>query len=142
MGLVVGLVRRPSRLKARSKSGFSAPISGEPCTRHQLALILEPERRCEFLAIVQCRGYPMLGRDEQIVLQQKAGEEQPMPLIVGQLLDEVLDLVSAALRLALAIAQLFGLCPQRPPQIASRLIYVPIGIRLMYRQSLLKALAI
>src|ERR1039458_316838 len=74
----------------------------------------------------------MLRRDEQIVLQEKAGEEEPMPLVVGELLDEVLDLVRATPGPALAIPQLFGLGAEFAPQVALRLIHVPVGIRLMH----------
>ncbi len=96
--------------------------------------VLQAQRRGEFLAIVQRHRHAMLRRDEEIVLQQKAGEEQPMPLVVGELLDEVLDLVSAAPGLALAIAQLFGLGAEFAPQCALRFIHVPVGIRLMHGQ--------
>src|ERR1019366_3723101 len=93
--------------------------------------VLKPDRRGEFLAIVQRHGHSMLRRDEEIVLQEKAGEEQPMPLVVGELLDEMLDLVSTAPCLALAIPQLFGLGAEFAPQVALRLIHVPVGIWLM-----------
>lgn len=46
----------------------------------------------------------MFRRDEEIVFQEKAREEKPMPLIVGKLLDKVFDLVSPSLSLALTIA--------------------------------------
>src|SRR5208283_1469562 len=54
---------------------------------------------------------------------------------VGELLDEVLDLVSAAPSLALAIAQLFGLGAEFAPQVALRFIHVPVGIRLIHCES-------
>jgi hypothetical protein len=44
----------------------------------------------------------------------------------------VLDLVSAAPSLGLAIAQLFGLGAEFSPQVALRLIHVPVGIRFMH----------
>src|ERR1035441_1532874 len=55
-----------------------------------------------------------------------------MPLVVGELLDEVLDLVRAAPSLALVIAQLFGLGAEFAPQVALRLIHMPVGVRLMH----------
>jgi len=78
----------------------------------------------------------VLRRDEEIVLQEKAGEKEPMPLIIGELLDEVFDLVSAAPILALAISQLFCLGAKFAPQVALRLIHVPVGIRLMHGERL------
>src|SRR5260221_13375238 len=77
----------------------------------------------------------MLWRDEEIVLQEKPGEEEPMPLVVGKLLDEVLDLVSTRPGLALAIAHLFGLGTEFAPEIALRLIHMSVGIRLVHSES-------
>src|ERR1022692_5261700 len=70
--------------------------------------------------------------DLEIVLQEKAGEEEPMPLVVGELLDEVLDLVGATPSQALAITQLFGLGAEFATQVTLCLIHVPVGIWLMH----------
>ena len=74
----------------------------------------------------------MRGRDEEIVLQEEAGEEQPVPLVVGELLDQMRDLVSAVPGTAFTIAQLPGLGAELAPQVALRLIHVPVGIRFMH----------
>src|SRR5262249_6108647 len=97
--------------------------------------VLKSDRRGKLLAIVQRYGHPMFRRDEKIVLQKKACEEQPVPLVVGKLLDKMFDLVSAGPGLALTIAQLSGLGAEFAPQIALRLIHVAVGIRFMHRQS-------
>ena len=55
-----------------------------------------------------------------------------MPLVVGQLLDEVLDLVSAAFGLPLAIAQPLGLRAEFAAMRALRLVHVAVSIRLMH----------
>ncbi len=60
----------------------------------------------------------MLRRDEEIVLHKKAGEEDPMPLVIGELLGEMFDLVETPPRLAFAISQLLGLGSEFAPQIA------------------------
>src|ERR1700733_5009918 len=67
-----------------------------------------------------------------MVLHEKAGEEQPMPLIVGELFDEVLDLISAAPGRALAVAKLLSLGSQLAPQVSVCLVHVPVGFRLMH----------
>jgi hypothetical protein len=77
----------------------------------------------------------MSRRDEEIVLQKEAGEKQPVPLVVGKLLDKMLDLVSAGAGLALPIAQLSGLGAEFAPQIALCLIHVAVRIRLMHSES-------
>ena len=74
----------------------------------------------------------MLRRDEKVVLQQIAGEEQPMPLIVGKLLGEMFDFVCAALGLALAIAQLPGLGTKLASQTALPFAHVPVGVGLVH----------
>ena len=76
----------------------------------------------------------MLGRDEEIVLQQIAGEEQPVPLVVSELLGEMFDFVGATLDLALTIAKLLGLGAEFAPQVALRLVHVWVGLALMHGQ--------
>ncbi len=55
-----------------------------------------------------------------------------MSLVEGGLLDKAFDLVSAALGLALAIAELFGLGAEFTPQATLGLIHMSVGIRLMH----------
>src|SRR5688572_13238156 len=55
-----------------------------------------------------------------------------MPLIVGELFSEMLDLVSTALDVALAIAQLSGLSTELLAEPTLRLIHVPVRIRFVY----------
>ena len=62
----------------------------------------------------------MLGRDEQVVLHQIASEEQPMPLVVGQLLNQVLDLAGARLPQNLLVAKLRRLGAKFAPQLNLR----------------------
>ena len=78
----------------------------------------------------------MLGRNEQIVFQQETREQQPMPLVVGKLLDQTLDLVSASAVLTLSFAELSGLSAEFASQVALCVIHVPVGIRLMYSECL------
>jgi hypothetical protein len=82
----------------------------------------------QFLAIVQRHRDAVLGRDEQIVFQQVAREQQPMPLVVGKLLDEVLDLVRRwASCSALTIAQLLAPGRAACAEVAPRFVHVSVG---------------
>ena len=76
----------------------------------------------------------MLRRNEEIVLQQKAGEQQPKPLVAGELFDEMLVLVSAAFGLALAMAKLLGLRAEFAPMRALRLVHVPTPLAMRHYQ--------
>ena len=58
-----------------------------------------------------------------------------MPLVVGELLNEMLDFVSAWFGRTLPITELPGLCPQLAAVRPLRLVHVPVGVRLMDGQS-------
>ena len=96
--------------------------------------ILQPERWREFLAVIERHGHAVLRRDEEIVLQQKPSKQQPMPLVVGGLLDEVLDLVRSAFGLALGIAELFCLGLKLLTVTPQLFVHVLVRIGLMNRE--------
>src|SRR5271166_3870421 len=58
-----------------------------------------------------------------------------MELIIGEFIDEALNVVGPALGVAFAIAKLSGLRPQFSSRVALRLVHVPVRIRLMHGQS-------
>ena len=55
-----------------------------------------------------------------------------MPLVVGQLLDEMANLVGARLYAALTIPELAGLGPEPAAKAALGIIHVPVRIGLMH----------
>ena len=77
----------------------------------------------------------MVRRYEEIILQQKPGEEEPVPLVVGQLFNKVRDLVSTRAGLALRIPQLPGLGAEFPPELALPLDSCRVGSRFMHGES-------
>ena len=58
-----------------------------------------------------------------------------MPLVVSELFDKVFDLVDAARRLDLSVAQLSRLSSQLSPEFALPVIHVPEGSWLVHGES-------
>ena len=81
-----------------------------------LPSVAKPSFSCKFFAFVKGDGYAMLGGDEKIVLCKEAGEDNPMPVIVRDLLRKVLRLISSWLLGIRLVTQLPGLGTKGPAQ--------------------------
>ena len=73
----------------------------------------------------------MFRGNQESVLQQKSGKKKPVPLVIGNLLSEVVNAVSPRSNLALDITQLPGLCSKFPAQCSLRLVHVAVGVCLV-----------
>ena len=73
----------------------------------------------QLLAVGQGDGNARLRLDQQIVLCQEAGEQHPVPMLVGDLMGESVDLLHAGLRIE-TVAELPPVRAQAAPEILIR----------------------
>ena len=78
----------------------------------------------------------MFRRDEQPVFEKEPGEQQPVPLVIGDLLSEVVNAVGPRSNLALDISQLASLSPKPSAQGSLRVIHVAVRVCLVDCESL------
>ena len=70
----------------------------------------------EFLAFGERHGHARFRLDQQIVLRQEAGEEHPVPVLVGHLVDQAVDGLHAGIRIV-PVSELATVRPQAPPEV-------------------------
>ena len=73
----------------------------------------------------------MFRGNQESVLQQEPGKEKPVPLVIGDLLSEVVNAISPRSNLALDITQLASLSPKLSAQCTLRVVHVAVGVGLM-----------
>ena len=78
----------------------------------------------------------MFRGNEESVFEKEPGEQQPVPLVIGDLLSEVVNAVSPRSNLALDITQLPSLSPKPSAQGSLRVVHVAVGVCLVDCESL------
>ena len=73
----------------------------------------------QFLAVRQRHGDARFRIDQEFVLRQEAGEQHPVPVLVGHLVSESVDRLDAGLQIA-AVPELAPVRPQPAPQVLLR----------------------
>ena len=78
----------------------------------------------------------MFRGNQESILQQEPGKKKPVPLVISNLLSEVVNAVGPRTNLALDIAQLPSLSPKPSAQCSLRVAHVAIGVGFMDCESL------
>ena len=78
----------------------------------------------------------MFRGNQQPVFEKEPGKEKPVPLVIGNLLSEVVNAVSPRSNLALNITQLASLSAELSAQCSLRIIHVAVGVCLVDCESL------
>ena len=106
----------------RQGDGEGGVVAAEDAGQHPLReapghgpAILSPLAG-QLLAIGQRDGDAFFGLDQQVVLGQEAGEQHAVPVLVGDLVGEALDLLHAGRRVE-AVAELTPVRAEPPPQV-------------------------
>ena len=103
---------------------------GEAAGQHPAVL---PLLMRQLLAVRQRHGDSGFGFDEELVLRQEAGEQHPVPVLVGRLVGEAVDLLLAGLRVA-PIPELTSVRPQASPQVQFRGGHRRVRARIAHRE--------
>ena len=89
------MLAQRARMLGRKRNGFDRIVGRKHARqqpggvmRRRRPFVREPERRGFFAAIEQGQIAAILGMAQQSALQQKPGEQQPMPLHIRGLLDQ------------------------------------------------------
>ena len=91
--------------------------------------------RRQLIALRQRDRHPFLLVDEQMVLGQEPGEQHPVPVLVGALVDQAVDGLRSGLRIAL-VAKLPSVRPQPVTELALVHAEMPARLRAADRQPL------
>ena len=90
--------------------------------------------RGQFRTVLQGDGHACFGMDEEVVFGQEAGEQHPVPLLIGDLLHQQVPAHTDAALPDETAAEKGGPGPQRHPQPALLLAHRGIGLGLLHGQ--------
>ncbi|MES9989483.1 MAG: hypothetical protein ABW077_16375 [Candidatus Thiodiazotropha endolucinida] len=85
----------------------------------------------QLLTLIQRDGDTHLGLDQQVVFCKKPGKQHPVPVLIGTLVNEVVDTMAARARIG-PVAELACMGAEPPAQGALRPIHVAIGFMVLY----------